>query len=389
MKVLMVLGSDFPPDVRVEKEAVSLRHDGHEVVIACISNIKPDSTEFYFKEIRIFKKHVSWFIYKSSAVALQFPFYFHFWRKYIKLIRKQFDFDVIHIHDLPLASVGLYFKRKYASKLVVDLHENYPALIEVSPFSNNFPGNLLISIKKWRRYEKNILPSADLIITVIDEMKMRIIALGVDQEIIGVVPNMPLISEMGFSEAAPDENYITLFYSGGVNFHRGLQIVIEGLSTIVNQNRNVRLWIVGDGSYMSTIVEQVNTLNLNEYVTFYGWKPFDEMMKIQSIADITLIPHLRSEQSDNSSPNKLYEYMFQRKPIIASNCLSVERILNETGAGIIYNSTDPESFVLAFQKVISQDTREEMGDKGYHAVKSSLNWDTAERELTTLYKNRL
>jgi len=37
MKILMVLEGEFPPDNRVEKEAVSLIEAGHEVHIACYS----------------------------------------------------------------------------------------------------------------------------------------------------------------------------------------------------------------------------------------------------------------------------------------------------------------------------------------------------------------
>jgi len=35
MKILMILESEFPPDVRVENEIVALTEAGHEVHLAC------------------------------------------------------------------------------------------------------------------------------------------------------------------------------------------------------------------------------------------------------------------------------------------------------------------------------------------------------------------
>jgi len=59
------------------------------------------------------------------------------------------------------------------------------------------------------------------------------------------------------------------------------------------------------------------------------------------MADVAIIPHLKSEQTDNSSPNKLYEYMYLMKPIVASNCNSVKRIVEEGQSGIIYQHESP------------------------------------------------
>ena len=35
MKILMILESEFPPDVRVENEMLALTEAGHEVHLAC------------------------------------------------------------------------------------------------------------------------------------------------------------------------------------------------------------------------------------------------------------------------------------------------------------------------------------------------------------------
>ena len=127
----MLLEADFPPDVRVEKEALSLINKGHEVTVATYTfdNNKLAET---IDGINILRRKISKFTYQSSVGALRFPFYFNFWRKYLKSIFKTYTFDVVHVHDLPLAQIGYETARRYNIPFVLDLHENFPVLLRIS-----------------------------------------------------------------------------------------------------------------------------------------------------------------------------------------------------------------------------------------------------------------
>lgn len=386
MKILMVLENDFPPDVRVEKEALSLQNKGHEVAIVSICFTK-DARESNYKQIRLFKKYISFLVYKSGALALSIPLYFNFWKKYVRDIRNEFEFDAIHVHDLPLASVGLYAKKKFGVHYILDLHENYPALVDASPYSKTFLGKLLISVRQWRNYERKMVPRADRVITVIREMAERIKSVGVQREKIEIVSNLPMLSEMIHVKGTPDNEYITLFYSGGINYHRGLQDIIRALPEMISIAENTRLWIVGTGSYLDRLTTLVAQLDIQDHVKFWGWKPFGEMVQIQAKADIALIPHLRTEQSDNSSPNKLYEYMFYEKPVLASDCISVARILSETEAGVVYTSGSIDSCVKEFKKLLDQQYRRQLAANGLKAVRKNLNWEVSSETIGNIYNN--
>ena len=119
---------------------------------------------------------------KSSVGALKVPIYFNFWRRYVKDIFEIYKIDAVHIHDLPLCRIGIEAKKKYKIKLVIDLHENWPALLSVSSHTNTLPGRILSSEKQWRSYEKECAMAADGIITVVAEMKERISSLGISDK---------------------------------------------------------------------------------------------------------------------------------------------------------------------------------------------------------------
>ena len=100
-------------------------------------------------------------------------------------------FDAIHVHDLYLGRVGLKVKMKYNVPLIIDLHENYVHALSQYAWSSRFPGNFLISIKKWERLEKEWMHKSDGVITVISDMKDRYINQGFLEDKFIIVPNTP------------------------------------------------------------------------------------------------------------------------------------------------------------------------------------------------------
>ena len=98
----MILERDFPPDLRVENEISALIEQGIEVHVACYTFSKKNSVESY-NGYTIHRKKISSFTYKSSVGALKLPFYFKFWKSFVSKLCKEYKFDAIHVHDLPLA----------------------------------------------------------------------------------------------------------------------------------------------------------------------------------------------------------------------------------------------------------------------------------------------
>jgi len=386
MKILMLLTSEFPEDVRVEKEMDALNNAGHEVHLACYTQKERPKYEKCPNYI-VHRKLISSFIYKSSVGCLKFPFYFNFWRKFVTQLFKNENFDAIHIHDLPLAKIGYEIKIKYKIPFILDLHENWPASLEIATHTNTFLGKLLSSNKQWRKYEKRFLGQANSIITVVDEMKMRISKLGIDKNKIYIVSNTINTKDFPLYDDKSDLEFITLFYAGGINIHRGLQVVIKAVSLIIKEKQNIRLNIIGKGSYQSHLEKLVNDLNLENHIKFLGWKNLNEISKLLAKSDIALIPHLKSEQTDCSSPNKLYQYIYAKKPILTSNCDSLVRIVKETKSGLVYTHNSPEDFKKMFFKLlINQNSIIDL-EHGSNLINSKYNWSVDSDRLVGLYNN--
>jgi glycosyltransferase involved in cell wall biosynthesis len=386
MKILMVLESEFPPDVRVENEILALSEAGHEVHLACSTRKNRPVHDVFGKSV-IHRKAMSDFIYKSSVGCLKFPFYFNFWRKFIAEICKTEAFDAIHISDLPLSIIGVEIKRKFKMKLVIDLHENWPALLKTAPHTQTFAGRLLSSNRQWVAYERKMLPEADKVITIIEEARDRIITMGIDSAKISMVSNTINFEGLSFDTVKEKSDTLTIFYGGAINRHRGLQIVLDAVGMCITKNLKIRLWIVGDGSYKKELERLSASLNIKENVKFWGHKPFREMLGILAECDAAIIPHIRTENNDASSPNKLYQYMYLNKPIISSDCISLKRIINQTHTGFIYKNDSAEDLFLLLEKLsCNRMLLEEINGNGRKAVLESYNWNIDKERLITTYR---
>ncbi len=388
MNILMVLEHEYPEDERVTKEIKTLQRNGHHIVLAC-STLQNRKTHEVMNDIEVYRKRISKFTAKKTSVgALKFPFYFNFWFSFLKTILNELHFDAIHIHDLPLARVGYILSRKYDMKFVLDLHENWPVLLELSPHTKSILGRTLSSRKQWLNYEKKYATLADGLIVVAEEMKQRLLDRGVINKNISVVPNTSNVYIFEkYNDINPDEKYITLYYAGGITRHRGLDIVIKALAKMKLPD-NFRFWIIGKGRNEENLKEMVKEFNLEDKVYFLGWKAHNMVLKLLFKSDIAVIPHLKNEHTDNTSPNKIFHYMLAGKPVLSSNCKYLKKIVEKTKAGLIYSDKNIKDFRNKLSQLIAdKKLRTKLGENGHNAAIEKYNWGNTSKSLIELYKN--
>jgi len=264
-------------------------------------------------------------------------------------------YDVIHVHDLPLAKVGSWLGSWFRKPFILDLHENYPALLNSTdkwwPHSDHY----------WRKYEKAMVEKCDMLIVVCEEMKRRF-GSGF------IVENTPDVDPLKWT---CKHDLFTILYIGSITKARGLQYVIRALEGI----NDVRLVIVGKGKYRNKLIKMADekTIFLTD-----TWEIGD--------ADVGIIPHVKSEQTDCSSPNKLFEYMASGLPVIASNCDSVERVIRECKCGITYKYNSVSSLIEAIEILKKgKSFHIDMSINGKKAVETKYNWRESEKELLRIY----
>lgn len=390
MKILMLLDHPFPPDTRVENEMKSLTEAGYEVHLACFQKNNEPLLENSTYGI-IHRKPVSSFIFKSSVGVLKFPFYFNYWRRFVDELFANEKFDAIHVHDLPLARVGYEAKCKYGVRYVLDLHENWPVLLQLSKHTNTFLGKLLSSNSQWVRYEKEMCGLADKVIVVVDEAKARICGLGIDPEKVEVVSNTLNLDQFDPIERKEFRtDKFRMLYVGGINYHRGIQYVIQAISLLKKKGIEVHFDLVGNGSYLDDINRLIGELQVQDNVTVHGFKHYTQICDIYEAANVALIPHVKSGHTDNTIPHKIFQYLYAGIPMIVSNCDPLVRIVNETQGGVSYQYDNPEELAEIIAGFYAHPASlNNYIQCGRQIVIDKYNWKVDGDRLVCLYKQLL
>ncbi len=386
MKILMLLEGNFPPDVRVEKEIKTLIAKNYEVVLAC-SSPQTQSEIIEWSGATIIKKKMPKLIYKSSIAALKISLYFSFWHKFISQIFSEYKINVIHLHDLPLAKVAVRFSQNHHTKFILDLHENWPALLKVSQHTNTFPGKILYNEERWKEYEKLYAKKADKILVVVKEAKKRMELIGISEEKIQIVSNTIDAEDTNFPKILKTKNTFSIIYAGGLTEHRGIQVALDAVNIIKNVIPNIKFRIIGDGRYKKELQKKAAKLKIKQNVLFTGWLQFEEMLNHLTESDIAIIPHLKNEHTDTTIPHKLFQYFAAGKPVISSDCIPLKRIITQTRTGIVYKHDDPVELANSIQTLSEKSELYKEFQRNEKKALIKYNWSLDSRRLLQVYSD--
>lgn len=391
-KILMLLESKFPPDVRVENEMEALTQAGFEVHLACYRRPGEPETEVT-PSGTIHRETIPVWRYKSSVGALKFPFYFAYWRRRVARLFAAGKFDAVHVHDLPLARIGLEAGLRYGARFVLDLHEIWPALLQVSAHTHTLAGRLLSSDRQWRAYERRMTAQADRVVVVVEESKARLTGLGADPDKITVVSNTLNINSFDLNDACAEAPVpgtpLRMLYVGGVTAHRGLQDVLDAIRLLKDRGVPVVFDLVGDGAYLPQLRAQAARLGITEEVNFHGFRRYTEIAGLYRQAQVAVIPHVKSEHTDHTVPHKIFQYMYARTPMLVSSCNPLVRIVEETESGLSYTSGDARSLCEGLLQLSGAETWRRLTLHGREAVEQRYNWQRDGARLVAMYHQLL
>jgi glycosyltransferase involved in cell wall biosynthesis len=389
----MLLDHNYPHDQRVENEAESLVRSGIDVTVLAVGeDDRPEEDEYNGVGIKRFKMPIKLRSKLRGTVGF-FDLYSRPLVKQVLSFYKEKKFDAIHVHDLYLGRAGIKVKEKLGIPLVIDLHENYVQALTQYAWSTRFPGSWLVSIKKWKKLEQQWLRKADKIVAVIGEMKARYVQEGFPEEKLIITPNTPNIDAFRQYPVKEEitskyEGRTVLLYSGGFDLHRGLSTAVESVTYLKDNYPEILLVLVGDGRNRPDLEEQVKKLNIQDYVVFEGWQAQENVRSFVRRADIGLIPHVRSVQTDASIPHKLGYYMSEELPLVSSNCISLERMVNEHKAGLIFESGNAKDLAEKIAEYLKNPAlASELAKNGKKAVEEEFNWNATVQPLVRYYKS--
>jgi len=391
MRIGMILDKTFPPDPRVANEAVSLIEKGHEVFLFCLKYDDKKKSEV-IKGIEVKRYKSNKFIYKSSALAYTIPVYSRVMAKKINHFLITYKIEVIHIHDIQIAEAVFKANRDLKLKTVLDLHENRPEIMKFYPHLQKVSGKILISSKKWKQKEEEFIEKATTVIVVTEEAKNEIVnRVGKASENIIVVPNT--VHKVYYNKAKIQKrivekykNNFVLLYVGDTGLRRGLQTAIAGVAVLKEKIPTIKLVIVGSNTSDIFLKQQVEDLEIQNFVDFEGWQNETLFPSYIQASSICISPLHRNLHHDTTYANKIFQYMSFAKPLLVSDATSQKNIVEKAKTGLIHKAKDIEDFTEKVLELFNVEVlQKELGENGKSFIENEFYWEKTSEKLIEYY----
>ena len=188
----------------------------------------------------------------------------------------------------------------------------------------------------WKGIESILLPKLKYAVTV--NYSIATIYRRLYGTRFRVVRNVPEKVEYTPREISGKERQI-IIYQGALNVGRGLELIIDAMEYL----ENVSLLIAGSGDIEAELKARVAQKNLGDRVDFKGRLMPEELVPLTKTADLGI--SLEEDLGLNyryTLPNKLFDYIQCRVPVLCSALPEMSRIVDSFGVGISSKERNPE-----------------------------------------------
>jgi glycosyltransferase involved in cell wall biosynthesis len=297
--------------------------------------------------------------------------------------------DIVHFHDYDILLAAPTMRYLLRCRLVYDAHEDFPAS---ALMSERFPRTLRPAMARLvRLFEITLARCCTLIIAADTPTAEYLSETGVP---VRVLFNYPRPSLFPSEETGPDDNrelfvrHSVITYHGTMSADRGLFHMIRAMPGILARRANCRLLLIGlsDDGLRRRVLALADELGVREAVFIVPWVPHVEVHRYLSRSKIGLVPLQPEEKYKRNIPIKLFECMTCGLPVLAADLPSIRPYVEESKAGLLYDSTSPEALAEGVIRMLAdEETLRQMGENGRRAVQEKWNWHKMEERLFEAY----
>lgn len=304
------------------------------------------------------------------------------WEKWIIALSKKHEWDGIFVRETPLSLQALRAAKKLRISAFLDMRENLGAMYLAGSRTN-----LLRRVLRHRSlvhmYESFVVPHYNHVFTVSDELGSwvaRHYKIASRQlSTLGNYPSKTFLKQSKEAIKRRNKGYsnhvIRMVHTGYVGENHGLQDIIRAVRILMDKGDNrLILRIIGNGSYLTKLKRLVRQLRIQERVEFWAMLEPENVAEALADCDIGVCAYFLNEQTHQTLPGKLFEYMAVGLPVVSSARKPVVRIIEKEQCGVIYHSRDPETIAQAIDSMCTDSLLlGEMADRGRKAILRSYN----------------
>lgn len=388
-KVLIIVQNlPVPLDRRVWLEAKTLQSAGYEVSVICPkgkeANLRP-SYEI-LEDVHIYRYPAPPEAHGVTGYIFEFLYCWLMTAIFSVYVWVTRGFDVIHACNPPETYFLLALLYKLiGKKFLFDHHDLSPEMyVAKGGKKGGILHRLLLLLERFT------FKTADLVLATNESYRQIAIKRGgVPNNRIFVVRSGPDLTRLQRLPPEPQlkqgRRYLGC-YLGEMCPQDGVDYLLYAIKYLVEDlgRRDTTFVLMGGGPALESLRQLARRLGLDEWVTMTGRVSDHDLCRYLSTADICFDPDPYSEWADQSTMNKIMEYMAFAKPIVAFDLK--ENRFSAQEAAVYAQPNDVKEFARLVYELLDDEPRHiKMGEFGRRRVEQDLSWEHSAPILVQAY----
>jgi len=267
-----------------------------------------------------------------------------------ELIR-QFNIETVVTTSPPHSTqlIGLKLKQKFNIRWIADLRDPWTDIYYYNQFKHT-----ALALNVDKRYELKVIENADMLITVSQDVK-RIFAekskLAIAEKTV-VIPNGYDEEDFRINNISAESKKV-ITYTGTISEAYDVSGLLSALTKLPEDLKS-EILIRFVGKVPPSIAQKFNSIGIETELTGYVDHSKSIEYLLRSNMLLLVIPKVKNNQGILTG--KFFEYLASQKPILAIGPTDgdLNRIIQETQCGRLYDYTDTDGINLFIQENLNQ-----------------------------------
>jgi glycosyltransferase involved in cell wall biosynthesis len=391
--LIVVQNLPVPFDRRVWLEATTLAKHGYRVSVICPKMRGFNAGRETLEDIEIHRYPLP--IDAQGKLGFVAEFLWCFLATALLSLKVQVwgrGFDVLHVCNPPETYWPLaWFWRAFGKRFIFDHHDLSPEMFAVKferPATREEGGTLF---KALLFLERMTFRAAQIVITTNESHKRIAVERGGKRpEDVFIVRSGPDLSR--FKVYEPDVKWrqgkpFLIAYLGEICKQDGVDHLVRAVKILRDdlKRSDVHCIFMGGGPHQKAIADYAVEMGVQEMCSFTGRVSDEDLCRVLSTADIGVDPDPKNAWSDQSTMNKVIEYMFFGLPVLSYDLHETRVSAGE--AGLFVTANDERALAEGIVALLDDPARrKQLGDAGYARVREVLAWNYSVAPLLAAYR---
>jgi glycosyltransferase involved in cell wall biosynthesis len=159
-------------------------------------------------------------------------------------------------------------------------------------------------------------------------------------------------------------------YIGRLSAEKGIENFVQALLTILNEHKDYRVLIGGDGPLKESITISLEAEKITGFVDLLGWISHDDLPKYLNQLQLLVLP-----SHTEGLPNILLEAMACGTPVLSTGVGAIPDLIIDGKTGFIMGENTPDCIARNVKRALNFPDLEKVAENGRHFTERNFTFD--------------